>query len=93
MNNKVDEYLRLKEQYAQLLKQPIGNRIKEGGLLEQKIKQVFSNKRAEEILKRTENYNFEEYQNVKNRLFALKQELEEEGILTYSEEGEEILAQ
>jgi hypothetical protein len=92
MNNKVEEYLMLKEQYAQLLKQPIGNRIKEGGLLEQKIKQVFSNKRAEEVLKRTENYNFEEYQNVKNRLFALKQELEEEGILTYSEEGEEILA-
>lgn len=93
MKNKVKEYIRLKERYAELLKQPIGNRIKKGGVLEEKIKQVFSEKRVKEILQRTENYNFEEYQSIKSKLFALRQELEEQGVLIYSEEGEEILAE
>lgn len=90
---KLAEYLRVKKQYEQFLKEPIGNRIKKEGLLEQKIKQVFSEKRANEILTRNNNYNFEEYQNVKNRLFALRQELEEKGIISYDEEGREIINQ
>lgn len=90
---KLAEYLRVKKQYEQFLKEPIGNRIKKEGLLEQKIKQVFSEKRANEILTRNNNYNFEEYQNVKNRLFALRQELEEKGIISYDEEGGEIINQ
>lgn len=90
---KLAEYLRVKKQYEQFLKEPIGNRIKKEGLLEQKIKQVFSEKRANEILTRNNNYNFEEYQNVKNRLFALRQELEEKGIISYDEEGREVINQ
>ena len=90
---KIAEYLKLKKQYQEFLKQPIGNRIKEGGLLEKRIKEVFSNKRSKEILERNNNYNFEEYQNVKNRLFALRQELEEKGIISYDEEGGEIINQ
>ena len=90
---KLAEYLRVKKQYEQFLKEPIGNRIKKEGLLEQKIKQVFSEKRANEILTRNNNYNFEEYQNVKNRLFALRQELEEKGIISYDEEGMEVINQ
>ena len=90
---KLAEYLRVKKQYEQFLKEPIGNRIKKEGLLEQKIKQVFSEKRANEILTRNNNYNFEEYQNVKNRLFALRQELEEKGIISYDEGGWEIINQ
>lgn len=86
---KLNEYLSLKEQYKELRKQPVGNRIKKNGLLEQRIKEKFN--RSEEILKRTTDYDYEKYSTIKNRLCALRNELEEEGIISYTEEGEEVI--
>lgn len=86
---KLNEYLTLKKQYQELRKQPIGNRIQKGGLLEQRIKEKFN--RSEEILKRTDDYNYEKYNTIKNRLCTLRNKLEEEGIISYTEEGEEIV--
>jgi len=86
---KLNEYVALKEQYKELKKQPIGNRIKKGGLLEQRIKEKFN--RSEEILQRTDEYDYDKYNSIKNRLCTLKNELEEEGIISYTEEGEEVI--
>lgn len=86
MDNRLNEYLNLKSQFKELKKQPVGNRVKKGGLLENKIKKVFSEQRAEEILTRTSDYNFESYEALKKRFYNLKKSLEEEGLI--NEEGE-----
>jgi len=62
--------------YEKLLQQPIGNRIKKGSLLESKIREKLPN-RADQILHRTAEYNFEEYQKVKNKVYQLRNEVEE----------------
>lgn len=87
--DKLNEYLTLKKQYQELRKQPVGNRIKKNGLLEQRIKEKFN--RSEEILQRTDEYDYDKYNSIKNRLQALKNELEEEGVISYTEEGEEVI--
>jgi 16S rRNA C967 or C1407 C5-methylase (RsmB/RsmF family) len=95
MNNKIQEYLRIKREYEQLLKQPIGNRIKENGKLEQKIKKVFGKERSEQILTKSESFqhgDFERYESLKLSFHKLRDELEEIGMLEYDEYGNEILA-
>lgn len=94
MTEKLVRYKELKEQLKVYQKRPTGDRIKPGGLLEQRIKIVFNKERAEKILKRSEGFtlsDFEEWEKIRREYYTLKRELEESGIITYNEEGEEII--
>ena len=74
-------------------KEPIGNRIKKGGILEQRIKEAFNSKRVEQILKRTDKYTFNQWNTLKTEFVKLRNELEENNIITYNEEDEEVISQ
>jgi hypothetical protein len=91
MKEKVKRYLELKEKLKELKKEPIGNRIKKGGPLESRIKQVFKPKRAEKILNRTDSYTFEEWDKLRTEFYRLWEELEVKNIITYDDEGNRII--
>ena len=93
MQEKVKRYLELKEILKEMGKEPIGNRIKKGGILESRIKKVFNHKRAEQILKRTDKYTFDQWDTLKTEFYKLKNYLEENNIITYNEEDEEVISQ
>jgi len=90
LKTKVKRYMELKEILQKMRKEPIGNRIKKGGILEQRIKKVFP-KRANQILKRTDSYTFDQWDMLKTEFVKLRNELEERNIITYNEEYEEII--
>ena len=93
MQEKVKRYLELKEILQKMRKEPIGNRIKKGCILEQRIKEAFNSKRVEQILKRTDKYTFNQWNTLKTEFYKLKKELEENNIITYNEEDEEVISQ
>ena len=90
----ISKYLDLKKQYQGIRNKPIGNRIKPNGLLEQKIKKVFRSERAKEILTREKGYTMQDYDNyskLTNELKKIKRILEDKKIITYDDEGSEII--
>lgn len=91
MDKRITEYLDLKSQLKEVKKQPVGNRIKKGGPLESRIKEVFSEQKVKEILTRTDDCDFVSYEALKERFCSLRSELEEEGIITQDDEGNEII--
>ena len=90
MRQQIERYLELKEKMKEYQKEPIGNRIKPGGKLEARIKQVFRPERVEKILTRTKN-NYEEWEKAKGEYYNLKKELEDKEIIAYNEYDEEII--
>ncbi len=96
MEQKIKRYYELKDQLTELLKNPIGNRIKPGGNLEQKIREKFSNSRAKDILQRTNGFTESDYNNwrqLKNEYSTLCRELEGLGILVYDENEDVMVIQ
>jgi len=90
----ISKYLDLKKQYQEIRNKPIGNRIKPNGLLEQKIKKVFRSERAKEILTREKDYTMNDYENyskITSELKEMRELLEDKRILTYDNEGNEII--
>ena len=89
MENKIKFYLELKSKKKEMRKAPIGNRIKKGGLLEDKINQAFKKNRAKEILIRTDDYDYDEWERTTEEYHAVRDELIESGILVIDDEGNE----
>ncbi len=96
MNQKIKKYYELKNQLSELHKNPIGNRIKPGGNLEQKIREKFSNSRTKDILQRTEGFSISDYNSwrqLKYEYSTLCRELEGLGILVYDENEDVMVIQ
>lgn len=91
MQEKLEKYLNLKERVKEMKKQPIGNRIKKNGRLENGIKKVFKQERAEQILTRTEDYSFEEWENISEEYYKLRKELMNAGVVYHDEDGWEVV--
>ncbi len=86
MEQKIKRYYELKNQLAELHKNPIGNRIKPDGNLEQRIREKFSGNRAKDILQRTNGFtesNYNSWQQLKSEYSILCDELENLGVLVY----------
>lgn len=91
MQEKLKRYLELKKEIKKLKNQPIGNRIRKNGNLENRIKEVYKNERAEQILTRTEEYNYKEYESISEEYHDLRKELINARIVTYNNEGREVI--
>lgn len=91
MQEKLKRYLELKKEIKKLKNQPIGNRIRKNGNLENRIKEVYKNERAEQILTRTEEYNYKEYESISEEYHGLRKELINARIVTYNNEGREVI--
>jgi hypothetical protein len=91
--NKTARYKELKQQYHDILKRPIGDRIQSGGRLEERIKQVFKPETAKRILTRSEDTKqaYKDFRRIQNEFYTLREELEEASIITYTEDGEETI--
>lgn len=91
--SKIERYLELKEKFSTIKNRPIGDRIKVGGNLERRIKEVFSPERAKQILTRSEDTEsaYDEFQDVMSEFYDLREELEDCGVITYNDDGDEII--
>ena len=94
MKTKLDRYLEIKKQLKEYNKRPIGDRIKTGGCLENRIKQAFSSNRSEQILTRSKDFipdMWEQWDKLRTEESELREELEEAEIILYTGEGDEFI--
>ena len=85
MNKKLKRYEELKQQLKEYSERPTGDRIKKGGLLEQRIKEKFNKATADKALTRSDDFNndkFNDWNKLRDEFFKLKYELEEEGVIS-----------
>lgn len=78
MDKKLKRYDELKQQLKDYREKPIGDRIKKGGLLEQRIKEKFNTKTSDKVLTRSEDFNndkFYDWNKLRDEFFRLKEEL------------------
>lgn len=84
MNKKLKRYEELKQHLEEYNERPIGDRIKKGGLLEQKIREKFNKATADKVLTRSNDSTddkFHDWNRLRDEFFKLKYELEEEGVI------------
>jgi len=94
ISQKVKRYNELKKDLQEYGKKPIGDRIKQGGLLEQRIKEKFNKETSEKVLTRSEGFNntdFDKWNKTRREYETLCEELEEIGVLIYDDEGDECI--
>lgn len=91
MKEKINLYLELKAKQQEMLDEPTGNRIKKGGALEDRIKQVFKKSRVKDILTRSNKYTYEEFVAASKRFYDLKNELIGSHIIKIDDEGNETI--
>lgn len=84
MKEKLERYKELKQQLKEYHEKSIGNRIKKGGLLEQRIKEKFNKVTADKVLIRSNDFNndkLDTWNKQREEFFKLKYELEDAGFI------------